>query len=117
MQPARAMGQGGIGEVKLTPKDRVCQLGVPAFKQLLEHLPLAALQARAASGKCLVLNLEPGEFGELGHAVLDHFIATERSPASEDKLELAYLGLCQNYAVNYDHASPEVMKSPLDGEP
>ena len=123
MQPARAMGQGGIGEVKLTPKDRVCQLGVPAFKQLLEHLPLAALKARAASGghawsscKCLVLNLEPGEFGELGHAVLDHFIATERSPASEDKLELAYLGLCQNYANNYDQEeSPEVMTSPLDG--
>ena len=47
VQPARAMGQGGIGEVKLAPKDRVCQLGVPAFKQLLEHLPLAALKARA----------------------------------------------------------------------
>ena len=44
MQPAVAKGQGGIGEVKLSPKARVCQLGIPAFKQFLENRPLAALR-------------------------------------------------------------------------
>ena len=39
MQPAVAKGQGGIGEVKLSPKARVSQLGTPAFKQFLENLP------------------------------------------------------------------------------
>ena len=116
MQPAVAKGQGGIGEVKLSPKARVSQLGIPAFKQFLENLPLAALRPWdepfvPPNKKCFVLHVEPGEFGELGHAILDNVIAAQNSEGPQ----LAYLGLCQNYAENLPTDSPDIGNHPADG--
>lgn len=118
-QPA-SKGRGGIGDIKLTPKDRATQLGGPAFKQLLASLPLAALDPEEGGAppvdksKCLIVHLEPGEFGEFGHAVLDHILASETSGALP---QLAFLGLCREYAVNLPDGSPDLTQDPADGSP
>ena len=82
-QPASA-DRGGIGEIKLTPRDRSVQLGEDALSALLDGLPLAAMEQPADPGcggshakKVLVFHLQPGEFGELAHATLTKILQAE----------------------------------------
>ena len=52
----------------LNPSERVSQRGVASSKQLLEAL-IAGLAAKDGD-KLAIIQIEPGEFGEFGHASL-----------------------------------------------
>ncbi len=122
-QPANK-DRGGIGEVKLTPKDRATQLGNLAYKALLDSLLVAALNEPADPGcgggapgharKALIVQLHPGEFGELGHAVLDKILEAEAQPRPESPV-LAYKGVFLSHANNLEDDSPARGTYPVDG--
>ena len=78
-QPASK--ERGVGDTKLTPKDRTVQLGKDAHLAILNGFVLDTLSLDSDPGcgggapghgnKALIVQLEPGEFGELGHAILE----------------------------------------------
>ena len=96
----------GRMDIKLTPRDRAVQLGKEAHAALLSGLLLQALEqpgdadcgggAPGHSRKALIVQLEPGEFGELGHAALDKLLAMEAAGGPECPL-LAYKGISIGY--------------------
>ena len=71
-------------DVKLTPRDRAVQLGKEAHAALLNGLLLQTLEQPGDAGgapghsrKALIVQLAPGEFGELGHTALDKLLEME----------------------------------------
>ena len=82
-----------MGDTKLTPKDRTVQLGKDAHLAILKGLLLDTLSmnfdpgcgsgAPGQSNKALIVQLEPGEFGELGHAILDKVLEGETTRSAD----------------------------------
>ena len=91
----------------MTPKDRTVQLGKDAHLAILNGFVLDTLSMNSDPGcgggapghgnKALVVQLEPGEFGELGHAILDKVLAGEVSRSADTPM-LSYKGAYVDYA-------------------
>ena len=83
-------------DVKLTPRGRAVQLGKEAQSALLNGLLLQVLEQPSGAGcgggapghsrKALIVQLVPGEFGELGHAALDKLLEMEAAGGPECSL-------------------------------
>ena len=111
-------------DVKLTPRDRAVQLGKEAHLVLLNGLLLQALEQPGDAGcgggapghsrKALIVQLVPGEFGELGHAALDKLLEMEAAGGPECPL-IAYKGI----SIGYGDSLPENSQAryPVDGLP
>ena len=91
-------------DVKLTPRDRAVQLGKEAHLVLLNGLLLQTLEQPGDAGcgggapghsrKALIVQLEPGEFGELGHAALDKLLEVEAAGGPECPPDCIHGHLC-----------------------
>ena len=100
-QPASK--ERGVGDTKLTPKDRTVQLGKDAHLAILNGFVLDTLRMNScwtlsAGNKALVVQLEPGEFGELGHAILDEVLEGETTRSTDTPM-ISYKGIYVNYAA------------------
>ena len=113
-------------DVKLTPRDRAVQLGKEAHLVLLNGLLLQALEQPGDAGcgggapghsrKALIVQLVPGEFGELGHAALDKLLEMEAAGGPECPL-IAYKGISVGNADTLPGDSPELTLYPVGGLP
>ena len=90
-QPASK--ERGVGGAKLSPKYRTVQLGKDAHIAILNGFVLDTLSLDSDPGcgggapdhgnKALIVQLEPGEFGELGHATLDKVLEGETTRGAD----------------------------------
>ena len=111
-------------DVKLTPRDRAVQLGKEAHLLLLNGLLLQALEQPGDAGcgggapghsrMALIVQLVPGEFGELGHAAMDKLLEMEAAGGPECPL-IAYTGIGIGYGESLPEDSPERTMYPVDG--
>ena len=111
-------------DVKLTPRDRAVQLGKEAHAALLNGLLMQAIAqpsdvgcgggAPGHSRKALIVQLVPGEFGELGHAALDKLLEMEAAGGPECPL-IAYKGISIGYGDSLPVDSQQRTIYPVDG--
>ena len=111
-------------DLKLAPRDRAMQLGTEARAAVLHGLLLHTLYPPGDAGcgggapghsrKALIVQLEPGESGELGHAALGKLLEVEAAGGPKCPL-IAYKGICVGYGETLPTDSPERTVHPVDG--
>ena len=109
--------------MKLNPAQRAQQLGTEAHLALLNGLVVAALEepddvgsgggAPSHCRKALVVQVQPGDFGELGHAVLKHILSPQT--AASAPMALSYKGIFVGYGATLEENSPDRGVYPVDG--